>query len=54
MSKKTSDRPADEPNPERPADEPNPPYPPLELETPKVDWFKKDAGEGDVEERQGH
>jgi hypothetical protein len=51
MSKKTPEHPADQPTPGRPADEPNPPYPPLELDTPKVDSIKRNAGDGDMEKR---
>jgi hypothetical protein len=52
MSKKTPEHPANEPPPERPANEPNPPRRPLELDKPKVDWFKKEKEKGDMEKRR--
>jgi hypothetical protein len=54
MKEETPEPPADEPTPEPPAEEPNPLYPPLELDTPEVDWFKRDAGERNAEKRDDH
>jgi hypothetical protein len=50
MSPKTPEPPVDEPDAEDTA-EPEPPYPPLELDTPEVDWFKKELGTGNQETR---